>query len=312
MVIPKRTFIHIAKPWMVRRATNVGNRNQPVAMDIGSDPFVGSEALACGAVNRYELRRYYRSLMPNVYLDKRIAPTLRRRTQAAWLWSHREAVVAGLAASAMHRAEWVDDDVPVELIWANARAPRGVITRTALLLTGEVQRRDGLNVTTPERTAFDLGRRGPLGEAVARLDALGNATGFKAVDVLALADRHRHARGLRQLEAALDLYDPGAQSPKETWLRLMVIDDGYPRPQTQIPVPGRHGRSRYYLDMGWEERMLAVEYDGVQHADALGYDIVRHEHIRQAGWTTIQVAKGHRRPDILARVAAAWRASSRR
>ncbi|BBX31333.1 hypothetical protein MMAG44476_29671 [Mycolicibacterium mageritense DSM 44476 = CIP 104973] len=275
-------------------------------MDIGSDPFVGSEALASGALNRYELRRYYQPLMPNVYLDKRIALTLRLRTQAAWLWSGREAVVAGLAASALHRAQWIDDDVPVELIWANARPPRRVITRADLLLPGECQLLDGLNVTTPERTAFDLGRRGSLEEAVARLDALGNATEFKATDVLMLAERHRHVRGLRQLECALDLYDPGAQSPKETWLRLMIIDEGYPRPQTQIPVLGANGQPRYYLDMGWEEYMLAVEYDGVQHADALGYDIVRNEHISDAGWTTIRVAAGHRRPEIMARLHVAW------
>ncbi|WKG06710.1 endonuclease domain-containing protein [Mycolicibacterium sp. HK-90] len=271
-----------------------------------AEPFIGSEALGCGALSRYELRRHYRPLMPNVYLDKRIAPTLLHRTKAAWLWSHREAVVAGLAASALHRAKWVDDNVPVELIWANARTPKQVITRADLLLTGESELIDGLSVTTPERTAFDLGRRGPLGDAVARLDALGNATGFKAVDVLALADHHRHARGLRQLESALDLCDPGAQSPQETRLRLMIVNEGYPRPQTQIPVPGPNGQPRYYLDMGWEEHNLAVEYDGVQHADALGYDIVRNEYIAQAGWTTIRVAAGHRRPDIMARLRRAW------
>ncbi|WP_458316978.1 DUF559 domain-containing protein [Mycolicibacterium brisbanense] len=275
-------------------------------MEIGYEPFIGSEALACGALNRYELRRYYRPMMPNVYLDKRIAPTLRLRTQAAWLWSQRHGVVAGLSASALHGAKWVGDDAPIELIWANARAPKSVITRAELLLPGECQRLDELSVTTPERTAFDLGRRGSLGEAVARLDALGNAAEFKALDVLELAERHRHVRGLRQLESALDLYDPGAQSPQETWLRLMIIDAGYPQPQTQIPVLGPNGQPRYYLDMGWEEYMLAAEYDGAQHADALGYDIIRHEYIAQLGWTTIRVAAGHRRPDIMRRLQLAW------
>lgn len=275
-------------------------------MDIGSDPFIGSEALECGVLSRYELRRYYRSLMPNIYLDKQVAPTLLRRTKAAWLWSHREAVVAGCAASALHGAKWVGDTVPVELIWANARPPKQVITRADLLLEGESELIDGLSVTTPWRTAFDLGRRGSLGQAVARLDALGNATGFKAADVSALADRHRHVRGLRQLESALSLYDPGAQSPQETWLRLMIINDGYPRPRTQIPVLGQNGRPRYYLDMGWEEHMLAVEYDGVQHADALGYDIVRNEYISQVGWTTVRVAAGHRRPEVMGRLNLAW------
>ncbi|GAS90417.1 DUF559 domain-containing protein [Mycolicibacterium brisbanense] len=275
-------------------------------MEIGYEPFIGSEALACGALNRYELRRYYRPMMPNVYLDKRIAPTLQLRTQAAWLWSQRQGVVAGLSASALHGAKWIGDDAPIELIWANARAPKSVITRAELLLPGECQRLDELSVTTPERTAFDLGRRGSLGEAVARLDALGNAAEFKALDVLELAERHRHVRGLRQLESALDLYDPGAQSPQETWLRLMIIDAGYPRPQTQIPVLGPNGQPRYYLDMGWEEYKLAAEYDGAQHADALGYDIIRHEYIAQLGWTTIRVAAGHRRPDIMRRLQLAW------
>ncbi|OBC02386.1 hypothetical protein A5784_15855 [Mycobacterium sp. 852013-50091_SCH5140682] len=275
-------------------------------MEIGIEPFIGSEALACGALNRYELRRYYRPVMPNVYLDKRIAPTLQRRTQAAWLWSQRKGVVAGRSASALYGAKWIGDDAPIELIWANARAPESVITRAELLLPGEWRRLDELSVTTPERTAFDLGRRGSLGEAVARLDALGNATELKAVDVLELAERHRHVRGLRQLEAALDLYDPGAESPQETRLRLMIIDAGYPRPQTQIPVLGANGQPRYYLDMGWEEHKLAVEYDGAQHADALGYDIIRHEYVAQLGWTTIRVAAGHRRPDILRRLQLAW------
>ncbi|MDV3124187.1 DUF559 domain-containing protein [Mycobacterium sp. 21AC1] len=196
--------------------------------------------------------------------------------------------------------------MPVELIWSNPRPPLQIICRNDLLFEEEIQRIDGLPVTTPDRTAFDLGRRGQLGAAVACLDALSGATGFKADDVLLLAERHRRARGLRQLEAALDLFDPGGQSPQETRLRLMLIDEGYPRPQTQIPVLGPDGYPKYYLDMGWEDIMLAVEYDGVQHADQLGYDIVRHEYITDVGWTTVRVAAGHRRPGILRRVYREW------
>jgi hypothetical protein len=275
-------------------------------MDTCDGPFIGSEALASGQLNRYELRRYYRPIMPNVYLDKRLQPSLGQRATAAWLWSQRDAVVAGVAASALHGAKWIGDDASVELIWANARPPRNVVTRADLLFEDEVQCLDGLRVTTPERTAFDIGRRGRLGEAVARLDALGNAVGFKADDVLRLARRHSRARGLRQLEAALDLYDPGAQSPKETWLRLLLIDAVFPRPQTQIPVLGPDGYPLYYLDMGWEDITLAVEYDGVQHADQIGYDIVRNEYIAKAGWTTVRVAAGHRRASIIGRVQQAW------
>ncbi|WP_424734295.1 hypothetical protein [Mycobacterium sp.] len=94
----------------------------------------------------------------------------------------------------------------------------------------------GLPVTTPHRTAFDIGRCAPIGTAVERLDALVGATGIKVTEVAELADRHRGARGLRQLETALELVDAGAQSSKETWLRLVLIRAGLPRPTTQIPV----------------------------------------------------------------------------
>src|SRR5689334_20267280 len=117
-------------------------------------PFIGSEAVAAGDISRHELRTYCRAIMPNVYLGTRVEPTLRQRTVAAWLWSRREAVIAGAAAAAIHGAKWVDDRVPVELIWRNARAPQRVVTRHQVLLADEFERVDGLPVTTPQRTAF--------------------------------------------------------------------------------------------------------------------------------------------------------------
>jgi hypothetical protein len=278
-------------------------------MEPGRQPFIGSEALAAGLLSRYELRSYYRAIMPNIYLDKHVEPSLRQRTTAAWLWSRREAVIAGAAASAMHGAKWVDDKAPVELIWRNARAPQRVIARDELLLSSESQWLDGVHLTTPERTAFDIGRRETRDRAVAGLDALASATDFKVRDVMQLAANHRHARGLRKLDVALDLVDGGAQSPKETWLRLLLIDAGFPRPQTQIPVLGPDGYPRYFLDMGWKDMMLAVEYDGEQHwKDPLqfGYDVDRQEYISGVGWTVIRVVSQHRAHQVIRRVQHAW------
>lgn len=273
------------------------------------EPFIGSEALAVGDLSRHELRTYYRAIMPDVYVGRRAQPSLRQRTLGAWLWSRRQGVIAGAAASAMHGSRWVDDDVPIELIWRNARPPQGVLTRDDRLADSEFQRREGLFVTTPERTAFDIGRRGPVGRAVAALDALAAATDFKVRDVSQLAAGHRHTRGLRQLEIALDLLDAGAQSPKETWLRLLLIGAGFPRPRTQIAVAGADGVPRYYLDMGWDDIMLAVEYDGGQHwTDPRQYadDITRQEYVAKLGWTVVRVASRHRASDVIRRVRGAW------
>ena len=115
-----------------------------------SEPFLGSEALAHGLLSRHQLRTQYRAVLPNVYLPKQIQPSLGQRIAAAWLWSDRRGTIAGNAAAALHGAKWIDDNVPVELIRVNPRAPQGVLTRRDLLLEGEVQTLAGRAVTTPE------------------------------------------------------------------------------------------------------------------------------------------------------------------
>ena len=122
------------------------------------EPFIGSEAIRDGVVaNKHQLRTRFRSLYPDVYLPTHVEPTLLQRTTAAWLWTRRRGVIAGLTASAMQGAKWIADDVPVELIWANPRAPHGIMSRRDRLAKGESQSVGGLPVTTPERTAFDYG-----------------------------------------------------------------------------------------------------------------------------------------------------------
>ena len=273
-------------------------------------PFVGSEAIHNGLLKKHELRAGFRAEFPDVYVPRDMVPTLYQRAVAGWLWSHREGVIAGLTASALHGAKWVDATDPIELVWQNARRPRGLRTYDTRLRDGEFGFYKGLPVTTPERTAFDIARRGSLDQAVARLDALAHATGFSAEAVLGVARAHRGARNLRQLEAALDLYDAGGESPRETWLRLLVIRAGYPRPRTQIPVRSSDGRRQYYLDMGWEELMLALEYDGEQHrkdSDIYADDIQRSEDIAQVGWTRLRVVKANKPVEVLRRLDRMWR-----
>lgn len=163
----------------------------------------------------------------------------------------------------------------------------------------------GLPVTTPPRTAFDIGRRHPTRSAVARMDALLRATGISLEDVAAIAAQHPGARGLRQLEAVLALVDAGAQSPRESWLRLTLIEGGLPRPQTQIPVRCPDSFTTYYLDMGWEDMMVAVEYDGEHHrTDRWQYekDNRRREDLERLGWIVIRVLAGNTSGDIVRRV----------
>ncbi|MDR3663289.1 MAG: hypothetical protein P4L86_23380 [Mycobacterium sp.] len=275
-------------------------------------PFIGSEAVAAGRVRKHQLRSKFTAMFPDVYTDKQgEGLTVYHRATAAWLWSRRAGVIAGLTAAKLHGARYVEDCLPVELVWSSRRPPAGIITHKVELADADVVVRGGLPFTGVERTAFDIGRRGTLDEAIARLDALGNATGFSADAVLELASEHCRPRGMRQLGAALDLYDPGAESPPETWLRLLLIRAGYPRPTTQIPVRSIDGHRQYFLDMGWEQYKLAVEYDGDHHRTDPGqfaHDILRSEDLDELHWTRIRVVKRHGERDVLRRVARAWAA----
>lgn len=271
--------------------------------------FLGTEAIAAGAATPGELRYRYRRLFPNVYVSRDEAPSLAERTVAASLWSGGRGIVTGLAASAWHGSRWVDSDVPIEMVYDCKRPPSGIVTRNERIADDEYVVRGGVPVAAIGRTAFDLGRYLPLGKAVARLDALANRTRMTADDVLPLLERYRGARGTRKLRTAVDLMDGGAQSPKETWLRLLLIRNGFPRPTTQIPVYDDFGWSFAHLDMGWKDLKIAVEYDGDHHrTDRVQYawDVKRLRKIKQRGYLHIKVINEDSEDDIVRRVQRAW------
>ncbi len=167
-----------------------------------------------------------------------------------------------------------------------------------------------MSVTTPARTAFDLACRNPVGKAVAALDALARATRLKVADAELIAERHKGHRNIRRARRALELVDAGAQSPRETWLRLTVIGAGYPPPQTQIPVYGEHGELVAVVDLGWEDVRIALEYEGDHHRlDRRQFrrDIARFEALQDLGWMTIRVTSEDTQGGVLARLADAWR-----
>jgi hypothetical protein len=279
------------------------------------EPFIGSEAIAAGLLNKYQLHSRHVRLLRDVYLPRDVEVTAVVRGKAAWLWTGRRGVVAGLSAAALHGSKWVDADLLAEVVHTNRYPNAGVRVHGDHLADDEIATFGEMAVTTPERTAADLACWYPRSSAVAHIDALANATSLKVADAGQLLARHRGRRGIENARVALDLVGGGAQSPRETWLRLLLFDDGLPRPQTQIPVTDEMGKEFAYLDMGWEHLKIAVEYDGEQHRTSrsrYSWDVRRQEKIQRRGWVVIRVLAGDRPEDILRRVrdAFAFRASA--
>ena len=273
------------------------------------EPFIGSEAVRAGRLTPYALRSRYRAVLPGIYLPPGAEITAITRAKAVWLWTGRAGVVAGQSAAALHGAKWVDARRPAEILWSNRHAPRGIVVWSDSVADDELDVVRGVRVTTPERTALDIACRYPLDRAVAALDALARATKLKIADVELLAERHKGRRGIRRARESLELVDPGAESPQETRVRLLLIRAGFPRPETQIPVYDDYGGLLAELDMGWRDKMIAIDYEGDHHRRTpweFNKGIRRHDAVTDRGWDDIRVTSADTDGGIVARVWTAW------
>lgn len=103
--------------------------------------------------------------------------------------------------------------------------------------------------------------------------------------------------------------DGGAASPKETWLRLLILDAGLPPPVTQIAIRDERGLLAM-LDMGWEEFKVAAEYDGDQHRSERQqyvWDQRRSRLLADQGWEVVRVINEDSGRDVIRRIRAALR-----
>ncbi|GAB3119966.1 hypothetical protein GCM10027056_05400 [Glaciibacter psychrotolerans] len=110
-------------------------------------------------------------------------------------------------------------------------------------------------------------------------------------------------RGAKKLRAAFELIRERVESPRETWLRLLIVRAGLPEPETNLEIPMKPGRKRVRGDLMYPKYKVLVEYDGEQHrTDSAQYarDVERLAHIAEEGWIHIRVLKSTRVATALA------------
>ncbi|MGH3633256.1 endonuclease domain-containing protein [Mycobacterium sp.] len=256
-------------------------------------PFLGRQAVRRGDISKYQLKKNYCAVYRNVYVAEGTTLTALTRARAAWLWSGGDATLTGLSAAAVLGTKWIDADCPAELSRVDRHCPAGIIAHCYDLDDRETCIVGGIRVTTPERTAFDVGRTLWPDRAIPILDALVSATNLKLVEVVSLANEKHRARGVRRLRSVLPLVDGGAESPQESRVRLLLIRAGLPPPETQIEFVDEFGVARIRVDMGWRDWKVAVEYDGVQHwsdRNQRSWDIDRIAILEAMGWVVVRVS----------------------
>jgi very-short-patch-repair endonuclease len=257
-------------------------------------PFRGPEAVAAGRLTRGALRGpRFRHLGADTYVSAAVPDDARLAVHAAWVRAGSGAVVVGWSA-----CRWWGCDVlpwpppPVELAAPDQRlrtAP-GLWVCRSRIRDADVVVEDGVRVTTPLRTAYDLAVRSGLDTGIVAADGLGHLGKFSAADLLALGEALGPRRGCRKIAEVARLMDPKAESPQETRVRLRILRAGLPHPVTQYEVYSGD-REVARVDFAWPEHEVALEYDGWNHTDddRRGIDVDRIDDLRRLGWTVIVV-----------------------
>ena len=146
-------------------------------------------------------------------------------------------------------------------------------------------------VTKPARTAWEIASEADLVEAIAALDVLFRARKPRRDLMDPWLATFPDTPGAR----ALVLSDARAESPQESRARVRITLAGFPPPVPQYEVR-RNGRFVARVDLAWPEAKVAVEYDGVWHAEAqqLFRDRARLDGLVDAGWRVLHLTS----PDL--------------
>ena len=156
-----------------------------------------------------------------------------------------------------------------------------------------------IKVTTPVRTALDLGCGLNRRDALAAMDALARSHGFSRADLAKQLPRFRRRRGVVQLRELVPLVRVEAESMRESWTRLALHDFGLPEPELQwwIEIAGV---PTYRLDLAYPRARIAIEYDGRDHHSSpsdRARDETRRAWLRAHGWIVIVVSSDDFAPD---------------
>lgn len=277
------------------------------ALELPAEPFTWSDARRLGfrrrevdeAVRTGRLRRVVRG----VYVAAAAPDSLDLRAMAAGLVLADRGVYVDRTAAWLHGVDVLDYRElevlpPLECVVLRdrSRIERGeCVGGERDLSRGDVTFINGVPVTTPLRTALDLGCVLHRPDALAAMDMFARHHGVTRERLHASLPRYRRRRGVVKLRGLVPLVDGRSESPRESRTRLAVHDAGLPAPVPQFWVL-HHGARVFRLDLAYPKHRIAIEYDGEEWHDCTreqgDHDRARRRWLEDQGWTVIVVRRG--------------------
>jgi hypothetical protein len=270
-----------------------------------NSPFTLQEAFAAGLsrkrLNALVLERRVRRVIRGVYAEASLPDTLETRIAALQKVMGPHVVVCGRTAAWLYGVDMLSYAELEILSGAETCVlpTQNRMRRTDCkgarrdLSSSDVVRLGALCVTSPLRTALDLGCELRRRDALAALDWFLRLDYFGRPALLGELRRFAGRRGVIQLRELIALADGRAESPGESWTRMSLIDEGLPVPELQWRVI-HNGRELFRLDLAYPKHKVCVEYDGEEFHDtpeARAHDEARRAWLRAHGWIVIVVRK---------------------
>lgn len=225
--------------------------------------------------------------MCEAYLTRMRAGQCFSHTTAARLW--------GIPLPAVLESQ---RDIHVSSIDGTRPRLRGVVGHELHGDRVRVVDRGGLPVADPATTWLHMATIVAFDDLVAAADHLihvprrpdreNSRPHLLSSELVARAGSSR-GRGSRLARTAVEWMRVGAESRRETMLRLALIRAGLPEPELNKEI--LCGSKQYFGDLVYPRWKVLVEYDGEQHrTDTKQYrhDIERHDALTREGWLVIR------------------------
>jgi hypothetical protein len=220
------------------------------------------------------------------------------RAGAALLTAGPRAVVAGVTAAHLHGCRAVETPAIHILVpyGCETRSRDGLVVHRGRAFADDSVELDGVRVLPLDRVIADMLCTLPAADALALADEamrlVGHPVDTFRKQVSHRIERRHDPRGTVRAAGLLDLASAGVDSPAESWIRLMIVEQGLPIPEVNWEIRDLEGRLLYRLDLAWPQLRIALEYDGyAAHAGREAEDRARRADLEARGWIVVVVRK---------------------
>ncbi|QNK80880.1 hypothetical protein [Nakamurella sp. PAMC28650] len=181
---------------------------------------------------------------------------------------------------------------------------------------------EGIQVTSPARTVFDVARSAPWWRAVPVADSALQLRLCSVADLAAVLASNTRTPGAFRARRVIEFADGKAESVGESICRLQFARIGLPVPNLQAVVPGLGPGHQARVDFDFPEHSTVSEFDGMikygrlldpgqTAGDVVVAEKIREDRLRDTGRQCVRViwADSRQSEAVLARFRAAFRRS---